>query len=279
MKQRWFTRVFLACLFVSFFVFSSAHAEETVKASAFIKPVMQKKPVVFVLPHQDDELFMAGAIQKYIKTGRKVYVVMVSDGGSSAARHVLNGKDEFGHPMYCDIHERIHKPTKEGYNVFNRQKFSSARNKEFIRSLKELGISKSYITFMNKGDEAGTAKPEFRDGELAKNATIAFARIYAKYGDGTYVTVSGGHIDHVALEEALVQTEGISEKMFFPLDHEHFHERLELAFEEIKTKQKAVGVYEEWSPKRGRYGIGGHSVQGFMDKWREDQEEYFYSVY
>lgn len=279
MTKRWFTRFFLACTLASFFIIPTAQAEETVDASVFIKPVMQKKPVVFILPHQDDELFMAGAIQQYKKTGRAIYVVMVSDGGSSAARHVLNGKDEFGNPVFCDIHERFHRPAKEGYRIFTRQTFSAARNKEFVRSLKELGIPKSHIYFMNKGGENGSAKPEFRDGDLTRNAAEALMRIYKKYGDGTYITVSGGHRDHIALEEALIQTDGITEKLFFPLEHDHVEAHVQLSSTEAMVKQKAVGVYEEWAPKKGIFGIGGHSVKGFMTRWRAEDKEFYYSIY
>lgn len=42
-------------------------------------------PAVFFTPHQDDEtLFMGAAIVQHIRAGRKVYVVLLTDGGASA---------------------------------------------------------------------------------------------------------------------------------------------------------------------------------------------------
>lgn len=265
----------LAC-FLLLFAPSFAHADEALTAVT-IKKKMDHLPVVIILPHQDDELFMAGAIQQYVKSKRPVYVVMVSDGSASSVRHVLNGKNDRGDTVFCPIHDRVHNPAKEGYGWLSKQRFTAARNKEFILSLQELGVKRSNIYFANPGGEYGSANPTYRDGHLHRSSSKVMANIRKKYGDGTYVTVSGGHNDHVALEEALIATEHISEKIFFPLHYDHLKDSVVLSEEEFAAKQRAVAVYESWAPKKGRFGIGGHSVRGLMDTWFAEKTEYFYS--
>ena len=203
---------------------------------------------------------------------------MVSDGGSSAVRHILNGKDDKGNRVVRASDKKPHNPLKEGYAWFTRQRFSAARNREFIRSMKELGIAKSQIEFMNPGKEFGTARPIYRDGDLQKTAAKAIALMYEKYGDGTYVTLSGGHPDHVALEDALFEATGISEKIFFPFNYDTTQDHITLTEDEMKKKQKAIDAYAEWKPSEGKFAIGGLSVNGLMDTWRQQVKEYFYSL-
>lgn len=273
-----YIRFFSTCIIIStFFACSVVSAEDTIiPVSVVIKKTLDHTPIVFILPHQDDELFVAGTIQKYKHTGRKIHVVMVSDGGSSSARFTINGKNDEGKAVFCALHRRVHNPKKEGYLPLSVQKFSQARNEEFIRSLQALGIARSQIQFMNKGEEKGVQYPEFRDGLLFDNAKEAIARIYATYGDGTYITLSGGHSDHVALQEALKEAKGISEKLFFPLDHSDITEHTSLSITEQKNKEKAVRVYGEWAPKKRRFAIGEHSVKFLLDVWNAKEPEYFY---
>ncbi len=280
MTHHWYLRFFLTCIFLStFFISSIAQAEDTIiPVSVTIKKSMEHTPVVFILPHQDDELFIAGTMQRYARTGRNVYAVLVSDGSSSSARHTINGKNEEGKSVFCALHGRVHNPKKEGYIPLTIQKFSQARNEEFIRSVSLLDIPRSHIVFMNNGEEKGSKNPIFRDGYLFNNAGEAITHIYEKYGDGTYITLSGGHPDHVALEEALKQTKGISEKYFFPLDHSDIVEHITLTEKEQKMKLKAVRVYEEWAPRKKRFAIGGHSVKFLFDIWNSKEPEYFYSA-
>lgn len=278
MRQSQITYITLSILVVSsFFVFPKVFAR-TSATSLEKDQTTTSTPIIIILPHQDDELFMAGSIQRYQKSGRDVRVVMVSDGGASKVRHILNGKDDKGNKVFSVSHGKTHNPFKEGYKWFTRQRFSAARNREFIRSMKELGIPRSHIEFMNSGKELSTPHPVYRDGDLRKNAAKAIEIIQKKYGDGTYVTLSGGHSDHVALEEALFEAEGISEKIFFPYEYEETQEYITLTEEELAKKQKAISVYEEWKPREGKFSIGGLSVNGLMEKWRQQVKEYFYTL-
>lgn len=48
------------------------------------------QPVFFFTPHQDDEaLFMGAAIKQHVDAGRKVWVVLLTDGGSSGMCEIL----------------------------------------------------------------------------------------------------------------------------------------------------------------------------------------------
>jgi LmbE family N-acetylglucosaminyl deacetylase len=250
--MRIFFRINFFFFLLSFFIFSPIYAEE-IDTSVKIKKDLRAKPVVVILPHQDDELFMAGAIQQYIASGRKVYAVIVSDGAASAARERMS-------------------------IVLTKQQFSLARNREVVRSLGILGIPRSRIHFMNPDNLTGTKKSLYKDGELSKTADQAIKRIFKKYGDGTYVTVAGGHYDHIALEEALHRQEGISEKIFFPYIADGLTEAVTLPDKEMKKKRQAISIYEEWQPKKGRYAIGVQSVPDLMVMWRLQDKEYFYSL-
>lgn len=267
-------------------VFSgSAHAVDSLASSTLDGVVStrvhikkpNKKPVVIIVPHQDDELFMAGAIQRYVASGRRVYAVMVSDGGGSYARHKINGKDDRGNSVCCGLDGEPHEPKKEGYWPLSRKAFSAARNREFMRSMARLGVPAYRIIYMN-GSLHGTSTPRFVDMHLHKNASQVISSLYARFGDGTYVTVAGGHSDHVALEEALSQAKRISEKVFFPFDPSVASDNLELTPEELLKKQNAVAEYEAWNPRKGKYAIGAHSVPDLIATWKVTEREAFYTI-
>ena len=53
-------------------------------------------PAVFFTPHQDDEtLFMGAAIIQHVRAGRKVYVVLLTNGGASAVSSLYPSRAVF----------------------------------------------------------------------------------------------------------------------------------------------------------------------------------------
>ena len=238
----------------------------------------QPWPVVFLLPHQDDEMFLAGSMHRYVSTGRPVYAVIVTDGAGSAVRKMLNGetpdsRSEFGY---------YHQPSKEGYATLNLRDFSAARNREVFASLKSLGIPAEHIVFINGGGLEGTSTPFYHDTQLTvSKASEVIAKVYDQLGNGTYITLASGpeeahfrNPDHWNLQKALQKFKGIHEKKYFSDIASEHSQTITLSVGEQEAKQAALQNYFVWDPSEGRYAIGEHSVAYLLKKWQASNEEY-----
>ncbi len=215
-------------------------------------------PVVMIVPHQDDEMFMAGKFLWFLEHGFTVYVALATDGGNS---HILG-----------DLQ-------KQGYKDLNRQSFARARNLEFFDSLKTLGVLPDHILFMNPGGIDASENPKYQDGHLSEAAAKEIVQtLYDQIGDGVYMTTSGGHPDHVALAHALQNFSGIQKKLFFPIDKSEATQKFFVNSEEQEIKQKALAAYSLWNPEIGRYAIGERSVDLLMKKWGQGEFEYYFDT-
>jgi len=237
--------------------------------------------VIFFLPHQDDEMFLAGSISRFIQEGRVVHAVMASDGGASSVRAMLNGRDERGQPAFCLYHGRFHSPEREGYAPLDGREFSAARNREFKDSMLKLGVLPQNIHFANPGGAAGSDYPRYRDGRLtAELSAEIIGRFYRLFGDGTYITLGSRkgesqHLnpDHLALGEALRHLSGITDKRFYT-DKEKPAAPSFLSAREQASKYQALLSYSVWEPGQGRFAIGAHSVKYLLDEWENKPVEY-----
>lgn len=242
--------------------------------------VQSVKPVVALLPHQDDEMFMAGILRRYVGTGRPVYAVVVTDGGGSAARRMLNGETPDTRSQSKRRFFR-HQPKAEGYAPLSVQEFSAARNREVLASLQILGIPVTHILFANDGGVNGTSSPQYRDSQLSvREASEAIAKVYAQLGDGTYLTLASGpgeahfrNPDHWNLQKALQSFPGVSEKIYFA-DIPDKAEVITLSSGEREAKQAALQNYYTWDPSSGRFAVGEHSVAYLLDRWQTSTVEY-----
>jgi hypothetical protein len=133
---------------------AAAAAEASATAASRPKP----KVYVFFLPHQDDEMFMAGSIREHLTAGDDVQVVQVTSGQSSMALSRIMNSGKGGKPVFCDVHKRYHDPIAEHYQdpVLTPRLFSAARNREFMASMASLGVPKERIHFAN--DEVPAAR-------------------------------------------------------------------------------------------------------------------------
>lgn len=242
------------------------------------------KPVVYLLPHQDDEMFMAGQIKSNLEAGREVYVAIVTDGGASIVRNQLNGRDENGKKVYAPIDKKYHNPTEEGYAPLDRQAFAKARNVEMYHSLRWLGVSPDHIIFVNPGGIHGSANPTYRDGELTVlSATEAIKNVFKIVGDGVYYTVGAQlgsinaiHGDHRMLRDALVYFSGITEKHYFS-EKVGRGTGIDFSLEMGQAKYGALGSYYIWDPPRGNFAIARHSVESLINQWRKMPVEFVMS--
>ncbi len=271
----------IVCAVLAGFFYTDAGGFKSNKPADIIPSSKHMPPVVALLPHQDDEMFLAGSIIQYIEQGKDVYAVMVTDGGDSSARLMLNGKDDLEKPYCCDLRGKIHNPEKEGYDQLDKQRFSAARNREFFTSMTRLGIPKEHIFFANPGGVDASMEPLYKDGSLTKIlAREAIEVFFKKFGDGTYITVESrqGHAyhrnpDHAVLQDALIEFPGISEKYYFS-DIEDEAMRIELPSAVLRKKRDALNAYYEWEPRNGKFAIGAHSVKYLLDEWTTNSFEY-----
>lgn len=239
---------------------------------------VQSWPVVVLLAHQDDEMFLAGNLHRYVGTGRKVYAVVVTDGAGSSVRKMLNGQA----PDSRSAYKRYHQPWSEGYKPLSLQDFSAARNREVIASLGVIGIPPERILFMNDGGVNGTSTPQYRDRQLSvEQATRVIARVYDQLGNGTYLTLASGpgeahfrNPDHWNLQQALQNFKGISEKFYFSDIASNVSETISLTAGEQVVKQSALQNYTVWNPAEGRFAIGEHSVGYLLQSIQTSTQEY-----
>ncbi len=241
----------------------------------------EQKPVVVILPHQDDEMFLAGTLNRLIKRGHPVYTIVTTDGSGSAVRYILSGRDRNGNLAVSIIKKRILNPIIEGYKPLDKQHFSAARNREYFESMQNLGVPANNILFANPGGIMGSNHPIYIDGSMTKElAREIIQRIYHKIGNGIYLVVASAHdetiyqnIDHKAIEEALKEFPGIDERYYFG-DKEYPALTIFLSPEEHKNKVLALNAYKIWNPQQGRFAIGEHSVKHMLDYWRKSTKEY-----
>lgn len=245
-----------------------------------INPVLAKqKLTVFLLPHQDDEMFLLGAIRRAINKKNSVYVIMVTDGGKSNVLKQLNGEDDQHRPVLSIYDHKYLSPSAEGYVPLNRRTFAAARNREFYATMMATGLTKSHIIFANKGGLEGSDSPHYRDGELTKEQATAVIKKYRQLlGDGSYVTLeaNGRHVhhpDHVALHEALSDAPGIKEKHYYS-EKILVGTPILLSKDERLTKTKALNNYFIWKPAEGRFAVGVHSVEWLFNYWKDNPIEY-----
>jgi hypothetical protein len=251
-------------LFVLVFVATGVYFYEKSQASTL-------GPAVFLLPHQDDEMFLAGAIRQHVISGRNVHVVMVTDGRSTGAINKINNK-----------------LTQEGRTSITQKHLVSARDKEFTSSMLSLGVKYSNIHFANK--DIG---PYYVDGQLTKSkAKEVINYYYNRLGNGSYKTVSVGigspnsnysHNDHKALFLALRETTKISDQRYYN-DKElpgvtrrdnitNYSFNLKVHNTQV-NKRKALDSYSVWSPSSGRYSVGEFSVGSLIRTWQDNPYEY-----
>lgn len=216
-------------------------------------------PVVFFLPHQDDETILAGTIAKYIKEERDVKAVMVTNGSAS---------------------EVLPELIKKGFNYLTRTVFVARRNDEFFRVMLKLGVKKENILFANPGGKGGSKKPKYRDTYLTKEqAEEVISNAYQRWGEGIYITITGSagnsdhpYPDHEALELAL-KNFPVKEKYFYT-DQIDKGEVVGLPIDVLERKRQALDEYFVWEPSRGKFAIGAHSIADRLQFWQNHPFEY-----
>lgn len=208
--------------------------------SAAGKPL--RPPVIWYVPHPDDEtIFMGGSIAR-TRHRRNILVVLTRGGGSTAVRKVS---------------ERL------GREV-TLEEFMTARLAELRAATAALGVRRSDVIQHDLPDGAVT------EADVLKIITSMAAR-HPRAAHRTLSYVDP-HPDHRTTGRALRRAydEGVVDDVQFflpvPIMAAREFPRAPLGVRDVAAKRAALAEYQQWAPEQGRYAIGATSVRRIIDK-------------
>ncbi|MEH7437949.1 cell wall-binding repeat-containing protein [Neobacillus drentensis] len=251
--------------------------------SSLIEMHSSGRPIIYFVPHQDDEILSMGIdIRNEISRGRNVQVVLMTDGENSGARDILNGvyDEESAFPVFngekiwCNWHNTYHDPLLEHFNHehLSFEEFSNLRTDEFKRALYSLGITDEHIHIESLHSE----------NIDIDNVERIIQKYLALYPSADVRTLSwfDGHPTHSLIGQTIksMQTTGAIEryqsKYFVSVYTDRFYPK-EIPIEtqtDVLEKEtdrifliNAANEYIRFDPANGYYGIGYHSVSSQFD--------------
>lgn len=196
-----------------------------------------RPPVIWYIPHPDDEtIFMGGSISA--QRGRRNILVVLTQGGASGAIKIVNRK--------------LKQP-------IDRAKFMEARVLELTAAARALGVH-----------AADVLTHDLPDGGLEVAAVHQIVEQMARrFPRASHRTMSylDPHSDHATAGEALRKAyeSGVVKDCLFHLPVGLVDDSLgsPVALNgngEVAAKRAALEEYQLWRPGQGRYAIGAHSV-------------------
>lgn len=199
-------------------------------------------PVIYYVPHPDDEaIYMAGSM--WSERNRRTVVVSLTSGGSSAVLPWIN--------------ERL------GQQV-SREDLERSRIADLRRSVQHLGVHPLDVHVMDLPD--GRLSPE-----LVREVVEEMSRRHPRASHRT-MTWLDPHPDHAAAGEAVrdAHRAGIIEDSLFhvPVDvvDESVGGPVHLSTAACDAKRAALAEYRVWDPYASRYAIGLLSVPDLIAK-------------
>lgn len=244
---------------------------------------MPKKTALFFIPHQDDEtLTFSPAIQRYIKDGYDVHIILATDGISSSIReNLLNGR------VVCNIHNERH-----DFKI-SETEFTRLRDQEYKQALTSLGVKQNNIHISRFAVKDGTL-----DKERAKTIISDYLEQYPNSKVFTISNMSqnvyGGHNDHYTL--GIAAKELYDEGKINNLDlfvEFYVRENFEKKNKNIKLEnyyptnsnqiKRSMYSYTNFDPKHQHYAIGEHSVSQLFNEIEKDLDNdgfvsYYYNI-
>ncbi len=213
---------------------------------------------LFFAPHQDDELTNLGPeICRALAEGRRVTVVLCTDGGASSVKRMLcNGG-------VCAWHAGPHIYT------LTAGQFVAARDTEFSASCAALGVPEgetviSPLRAPDGGLTVQTAKAIILEALRGRDSANCLVCTLAPMPE------RGQNPDHTALGQAARELFAAGAFGALRLTHEFIllppegppaGARVTVpAPEELQKIKAAAGCYRLWAPQRGRWAVGYHSV-------------------
>lgn len=208
--------------------------------------------VVFVAPHQDDEtLSMGASIRGCVEAGHEVHTVLVTDGLNSGAQRLTG---------------------------LNRPAFTRARDDEFVRASRALGVRFDRVHVSRHAAEAGALTVQ-----RAEDAIQEFLDAHPGAWLNTYThrPAPGRHVDHTVTGQAAVNlfTAGKVANVRLYVEpwalgaYTRAYPEAEVITERpaaVDRVRDALDAYTDVDRVGGRYGIGYQSVPRYFDAARAD---------
>jgi LmbE family N-acetylglucosaminyl deacetylase/CelD/BcsL family acetyltransferase involved in cellulose biosynthesis len=208
-----------------------------------------RPPVIWYIPHPDDEtIFMGGSIN--MNRDRRNILVVLTSGGASAALDLVNRKVK---------------------NPLDRSRFMEARLRELTAAAEALGVPARDIITLDLPDGGVEVDDVHR---VVSDMARRFPR--ASHRTLSYLDP---HRDHANAGEALRKAyeSGVVKYCLFHLPIPYVDGDLGSAVHldgrALAAKRAALGEYEVWRPRQGRYAIGAHSVKKLLKHQSETPTE------
>ena len=205
-----------------------------------------RPPVIWYVPHPDDEtIFMGGSIGMH--RDRRNILVVLTRGGGSGARKVVNRKLE--------------------QQNLNRARFMRARVRELRAAAARLGVHHHDVLVHDLPD----------GGVEVSDVHEIVAEMAGRFPRAQHRTMSflDPHADHATAGEALRKAyeSGVVKDCLFHLPvslvDDELGSHVPLDEPAVAAKRAALREYELWRPAKGRFAIGAHSVSRLIREQAE----------
>jgi len=220
---------------------------------------------LFVWAHPDDDTLGGGAaIAAEKASGKKVFVIMVTDGEATGVRDLLNGSGTSSWAGYT------HNPTAEDYAPLTQDDIKAARRREFETAMRTLQVDEFiYLSLPDGGVDTTSVQT------AVENYAQTIVNQYGGQIDlkgHTYKTVAEDHPDHLAIGNALhnIAVDAptwLRSSRYFILWELHGSSFIGLTVARVNAigadaarVVMAGRAYEAWAPVQGMFAVGGHSV-------------------
>lgn len=232
--------------------------------------------VYFFEPHQDDgSLFMAQVAAHHVLAGRRVHVVLMSNGSTSSVLQKLNGEIHTG-PWWSGFHH----PEHEGYAPLTKEQFGEARTQEWMASWAQLGVPPERLHFGDGITGLSSSLPDAVSADWAEHVMRHWMDSDAADGlehPGMYTMHwADPNSDHAHCGAAL---RGLRQSGSWYADSRWLTKPEEAAgtgatpyavpaglLAEVRLMQERAAIaYGAWQPAAGAYGIGMHSVSAYFN--------------
>lgn len=238
------------------------------------------RPVIFCVPHPDDETLGAGVpIAEHVAGGRDVHVLLMTRGTSSAAIDKVNGlafSPWWGVP---------HNPTVEGYQPLTADALGHSRVREIRDALGCLGVSADRLHFARDllGSEPVDTQITVAQAKTAIKAlhqqVMASNPDSGNCGLWTPTHVVDNNSDHLNIGKASLQLGAEdpvvwADRRYWVIPPYWSDTRLNQVpgrmwdtptdVQITNRVRNACRVYASWAPGEGRYAFGYHSVAGMF---------------
>jgi hypothetical protein len=222
--------------------------------------IIMTAPAIFYPPHQDDCTLSYGVdVINHLRAGRRVIIVLYTDGKGSFVQKVLNRETDptTGNPYSSAYWGGYHSPSREGYSPLSDDEFSQARTNEYKSECPQLGVLPADVLV----DFATTI-----DKEGLKTLIRKYEALYpgASHKAMSYYDTAIAHAASGQALNELYNAGEVSDARFYICRGDWAKSRpgsiVTPGADMSVLLKRAARCYEAWNPAQGSFAIGYHSV-------------------